>query len=178
MSIRDEVEKILEATSYDVPKAARRVYRPGNESMILYVLELGLNTFTRKQRAETRRRLHNTVINPKPVFVRGSVTGSIKPSPRQQARIDREARNLFTTYPIDANLMLGDATREQLIAAAQGERASTKGHLRKATWYEAMANQMKPGQIVKARWTGPEAAQLLRDEIWRTTESKDVTFAA
>lgn len=176
-AIRDQVEAILEATEYDVSKAARRVYRPGNEAMIIYVLELGLHTFARKQRAETRRHLHNTVIAPKPVFVSGRVTGSIKPSPRQQARITKEAQNLFTTYPINAHLMLGDATRDELLAAAQNERAAAKGHLRKAHWFEALANELKPGQKVKERWTGPEAAQLLRDEIWSQTEEKAVAFA-
>lgn len=64
---------------------------------------------------------------------------------------------------------IGAFTREDLLAQASKERASAKGHIRSARFYEALAEPMKAGQLVRDYWK-PEAAIKVKEEIWQKAD--------
>ena len=172
MDYRARVEKILESVNGDLGKAVAEIL-DGSADLIRYVVEIGLLTFQRRQRADTRKHIRTTVLNPQ--FVKGRVTGSIRRSKRAQARIDQAVRSLFIDWKI-GKIALGDVSKSGLLEAAASERGSSKGHLRNAYFYEALAEPMNDKETVKEHWKDSKAAALIRDEIWRDSEDKPVVF--
>ena len=172
MSLKDDVLKLIE-DSTDIRNAAEKIYR-GSKDRAIYVITVGLEHIKAKGNASTRRQLRRDVISN--TLVKGKTYGSVRRSKASMRKAAEAARELFTKYFI-GSLPLGEATKEFLLQQAQNERASSKGYLRNAVWYEALAEPMLPGQMVADYWQSEKACELIREEIWRDTEHKGVSFA-
>ena len=171
MSLKEDVLRIID-NSADLRAAAEKIYR-GSKDTAIYVILVGLERISQRADAAVRRQMRRTVINPQ--FVKGRTYGSVKRTRGSIRRAAAAARDLFVSYKI-AGISIGLYTKEQLIEQAVKERASAKGHLRVAVWYEALAEPMANGQTVKDYWVSEEAIELIREEIWMGTEDKDVKF--
>jgi hypothetical protein len=166
MSNRDYVLKILEEVDGDISEAATVIYK-GPKQIAFYVITLGLEWMKSKQRRERRRELRTEV---KPQFTPGPVTGSYVLTKSAKKRILRHTQELFgdNGWKI-GDLNLGEFTKEQLLAQASAERASAKGSIRNAQFYEALAQPLQPGQMAKDYWKS-ETAHKIKSGIWNQTE--------
>jgi hypothetical protein len=170
-SMKDDVLQVI-ADSIDIRNAAEKIYR-GSKDRAIYVITVGLEHIHAKANAAVRRTLRHRVISK--TLVKGKTYGSVRRSKSSLRKAAEATRELFTKYMI-GSLPLGEATKEFLLQQAQNERASSKGHLRVAYWYEALAEPMATGQIVADYWKSEKACELIREEIWLDTEEKDVHF--
>jgi hypothetical protein len=168
---RDRVYAILDDVNNDTDKAIPKVRLDGE--LVNYVLRIGLDHIKATRRHKRRQELTNTVVRKE--FVRGSVTGSIKLSKAYVGKLKKVADTLFQDWSI-GGVRLGDATKEQLRTWAADLRASAKGSLRNALFYDKLADPMKDGQTVSSYWKSPQAVKIIRDELWEETETKTVAF--
>jgi len=174
MTHKDEAHLILDKFGKDYVKAAEAIYN-GPRPLALYVLHVGLEYLASRRRATTRRNMEDTFVNPKFVHRPGAVYGSVKLSPGHVRKLKQATSDLFLTWCI-GDTKLGDATKEFLVNEAQHERKTSKGHLRRAVFYEKLAEPMKSGQKVREYWQAAKAVELIRDDVWKGTEDKDVEF--
>jgi hypothetical protein len=174
MSYREEALRIIEEADGDLSSAAKTTYGK-SRGLVLYVIELGLGTLKAKHRRTRRRELRATV---QPQFMKkpGGVTGSVVLTPAAKKRLMQGARDLFGSdgWQI-GELNLGSMTKEQLMAQAMNERASAKGSLRNASFYEALADPLKPGQMAHEYWK-PADAHRIKREVWKDTEGSRATL--
>lgn len=166
MSYRDDVLKTIESVGGDLANAAEAIYS-GPKKIALYVIRLGLEKIKSGKRRERRRELRTEV---KPQFTAGRTTGSIVLTKASKARLLKSTRELFGDdgWKI-GDLNLGEFTKEQLIIQAASERASAKGSIRNAQFYEALAEPLQPGQKAKDYWKS-EMAHKIKLGIWKDTE--------
>lgn len=160
MPMKNDVEAIIKAAAGDLKVAANQVMR--RPKMVRYVVAVGLKYMADRLRRDTNRETRTVLSDPNAGSI---VSGIIKLSKRQRARLERTVSNLFAEYMI-GNKPLGEATREALLDEARAERAAAKGHSNNAYFYERLARRLKPGEKVPQKWTQQEVAQLMRD-IWK-----------
>lgn len=172
-SYKERVWKLI-GESRDYVAIAAKIYG-GEKALALYVMQVGVETLAAKRRRSDRQELRSTVVKDDFVKRPGGPAYSVKPSRRSMDRLGKVVADFFHRWKIGA-LDLGDATREDLLAEANKERASSKGHLRNAVFYEKLAEPMEPGQRTRDYWKSAEAVKLIRDELWRDTEGKGVGF--
>lgn len=172
MSLKDQLAKIL-AGQPDNQKAAEQIYA-GSKPLAIYCIGLGVERSRAVERRSTRRELKREI---KPRFQRGKVTGSAVFTPATKKRVVELSARVFTEWKIDAHITLGNATREELLAKAANERASSKGHIRNAMFYEAIAEPMQPGQRAMDFWKSKEDVVKIKDRIWRDTEHQTPALA-
>lgn len=165
MSHRDKVLEILESTK-DVREASEYIYKRAPRELALYVITVGIDRLKAVKRRSVRRELKREVA---PQFQKGRVTGSVVFTPKTKQRIVEHAQRLFVDWQIDANITLGNATKEELLAKAQAERSSAHGHIRTAMFYEAIAEPLKSGQRAHEYWSKERAVEVKR-KIWKETE--------
>ena len=166
MSLLDDVHEIIDA-SRTTADAASKIYR-GPKALALYVIETGLEHIRARRRA-TKRREFKVVIQPE--FRPGRTTGSFVLTPRAKARLVDHARELFVGWEINATIRMGEATKEELLFEAKKLRASAKGNIRTAQFYEALAEPLKAGQRVRDYWRDENVVQKIKDEIWTIRKS-------
>jgi nucleoside diphosphate kinase len=135
----------------------------------LYVIAVGLDHLKARKRAVRRRELRRAV---RPKFRAGRVTGSIELTAQSKKRLLQKTQELFGDdgWKIGA-ISLGNFTKEALLSEAANERVSAKGHVRTAEFYEALAEPMQSGQLVRDYWR-QESAVEVRDKIWKNSESR------
>ena len=171
-SLKDQVLILLDGVK-DYSDLAATIYK--TPKLAVYVISVGLEHLASRNRATTRRTMRNAVIKPQFSQRQGGVTGSVTISKRSQRKLEAAARDLFLTWRV-GSMALGEMTKEALLTEASNERASAKGHLRNAVFYEALAHPMQSGETVKAYWQSAKAVKLIRDEIWEDSEDKTVAF--
>ena len=170
MTNKEAAHAAIEAADGDIFVAAEAIYK-GAKPLAIYVITVGLDKLKARRRATNRREIRREV---KPEFKQGKTYGSVVLTPQAKKRLSDSAQRLFGKDGWDiGDLNIGYFTREDLLAQASKERASAKGHIRNARFYEALAEPMKPGQIVKDYWK-PEAASKIKTDIWQKSEDKKV----
>jgi hypothetical protein len=168
MTNQEAAQAAIDEAGGDVSVAALAVYN-GPKTLALYVLAVGLEHLKARKRATNRREIRREI---KPEFKRGKTYGSVEFTPRSKKLLFESTQRLFGKDGWNiGDLNLGGFTREGLLELAARERASAKGHIRNAQFYEALADPMKPGQLVKEYWK-PEKANEIKNKIWRETETK------
>lgn len=168
-SYRDEAIRVLEECDQNIADAANAIYA-GPAKIALYVIQLGLETLKSKQRRNRRRELRTEV---KPQFRQGRSTGSVILTKASKERLLKRTKELFGENGwMIGDLNLGDLTKEGLLAQAVAERASAKGSLRNAQFYEALAEPLQPGQLAREYWKSETAHKIKRD-IWKGTEDRN-----
>lgn len=60
--------------------------------------------------------------------------------------VDRHADSIYSRWMINGLIPLGDATREQLLEAANNEKLSASGHLKTAQFYLELAEHIEPNK--------------------------------
>jgi hypothetical protein len=175
--MRNEVEKYLDKYGNDYALAAQHIQNSGNVKLIAYVLHIGVASIAAGKRQQKRRELKPMVKPPQRTTQRpGGVRHSVVFSPGHEIKLKRAAAELFM-WPI-GGAKLGAFTRELVLAEAVKERKSGHGHIKNAIFYERLAAPMNDTDTVLQHWKSPEAASLIRDEIWREAKGKRVTFVA
>ena len=171
MNLKDEVLTIIESSTGHA-NAAATIIRRGGE-LLEFVVLIGVDNLAAKNRATKRRSLRVKV---KPGFVKAprAAYGRVTMSKRSKARLVAATEQLFTGWSINATITLGGATKEDLLVQAAAERASAKGHIRNAVFYETLAEPLAPGQRVAEYWKDLKTVTLIRDELWRETEDQEV----
>ena len=177
MSFKERVYEILDEVKNDFEKAAGKVYNEPKD-VVLYVLQIGVEHLAARRRATNRRNLRSAVVNPKFVTKHKGAASYVKLSKKSEINLLKATQTLFDDWKIDAHISLGNATREELLEKASAERASAKGHLRNAEFYERLAEPMQPGQRVRDYWTSPKTVELIRKEIVENTMDSDIGFIA
>ena len=164
----ENILKLLDRVDGDVKIAAESIL-DGPKKIALYVLEIGLLHLKAKKRATRRRSLRSEA---KPRFKTGRTTGNIELTKQAKVRLFKMTQELFGDdgWQIGA-LNLGSFTKEALLAEAASERKSAKGHIQNALFYEALAEPLQPGQLVKDYWK-PETATKIKGDIWKSTEGQ------
>jgi hypothetical protein len=164
MSLKDKATALI--GDYDNSRDAAVAIYEGPRDLALYVLQVGVEKLGALRRRAVRTELRQEL---QPHYVKGKTTGSIVLSPKSKRKVIEMSERLFTEWQIDATITLGNATREELLSKAQAERASSKGHIRTAMFYEAIAEPLKPGQRVMEYWR-QDAALKVKRQIWRETK--------
>lgn len=82
-----------------------------------------------------------------------------------QHGIEAYAQSVLAKWMIDGKIPLGEATKEDLTAAANREAASAAGHLRNVTFYRALAEHVPPGGRLRDHIT-PSEAETLRERVF------------
>ncbi len=168
MTYKEAAQAAIDAANGDIQIAAEAIYK-GPKPLAVYAISVGLDKIKSRRRAANRREIRREV---KPEFKAGKTFGSVVLTPQSKKRLTDGAQRLFGKDGWDiGDLNIGYFTREDLLAQASKERASAKGHVRNARFYEALAEPMKPGQLVKDYWK-PETATKVKEEIWQKTEKK------
>lgn len=169
MSNLEDIHKILDAAEGDLASAASEVL-VGSRYVSLYVIRIGLENIQSRRRRQRRRELTQE-IQPQYQPARSGITGRVELTPAAKKRIAARARDLFGPDGWNiGGLNLGEFTKEQLIAQAASERRSAKGSLRNAEFYEALAEPLKPGQLVKDHWKEPSAMHKVKDKVWKDSD--------
>jgi hypothetical protein len=164
---------VIDAADGNVSAAALDFYN-GPKSLALYMLEIAVTHLKARKRATNRRSLRRVV---QPEFKKSGVTGRIVLTQRAKKRLTENTRSLFGKDGWDiGEINIGAFTREDLLAQAAKERASAKGHIRNAQFYEALAEPMKPGEVVRDHWKNPSKVTAVKDKIWRDTEGQQPTL--
>jgi hypothetical protein len=164
-SYRDEVIKTL--AEADSISAAAEAIHSGPKKIALYVIALGLETLRAKKRRQRRRELRSEIA---PQYTKGRTTGSVVLTAASKKRLVKRTKELFGDdgWQI-GDLNLGDFTKEALLSQAAAERASAKGSIRNAQFYEALAEPLQPGQTCRTYWKS-ETAHKIKSGIWKETE--------
>jgi hypothetical protein len=158
--MRDETLKIIDEAD-DLDGASATILS-GPKSLALYCIQLGLEHLTNRRRAVKRRELR-AVVQPEFTQVKG-ITGRVVLTKQAQKRIVANARELFDGWMINAQISLGDATKEDLLMQAVAEENSATGHTNNARLYRALAEPLKEGQRAADYWT-PKQVQKLRGKF-------------
>ncbi len=156
---REEVERLLD--KHDVEEVISRLVK-GPTGRLIYVLEIGLHHLAARKRAGIRRGLR-AVVQPK--FKKGKNIGSVVLTESAKRRLVEHSRELFSGWMINANVSLGDATREDLLVQAEMERNSADGHIRNAQFYEALAEPLEAGQTVRDYWRDPKVVAKIKERF-------------
>lgn len=169
MLMPEPIQLILDRVGGDIDLAAEEIYS-GSKPLAIYLIILGLNKLRSRQRQQRRTELRREI---RPQYVRGSATGSIQFSRKTKIRLFKQAEELLgeNGWNLGEVGFLVNLTKEALLDQAWRERQSAKGHLRNAQWYEALAEPLQPGQIVRDYWNA-EAAIKLKQDIWADAEGK------
>lgn len=173
--MKELIYTFLDETN-DYAKIARKIQLSGNAKLIEYVLHIGVSQIASGRRHQKRRELKPMVKPPRFVQRPGGAKHSMVLSPGAQVRLKRAAAELFV-WPIGGE-KLGGFTRDLLLAEASKERKSGHGHMKNAIFYERLAAPMNDSDTVLQHWKSPEAASLIRDEIWREAEGKQIALIA
>lgn len=170
---KEAAQAAIENADGDIGAAASAIYN-GSKPLALYVISVGLEHLKARRRATRRRELRAVV---QPQFVPGKTVGSIVLTPQAKKRIEANTRDLFGKDGWNiGDINIGSLTKEDLLAQALKERGSAKGHLRNAKFYEALAEPMEPGQIVKDYWKQPSKVTAIKNDVWKTTEDRQPTL--
>ena len=173
MTYKSEALEILESAG-DIPAASKLIYP--NRALALFVLEYGLGVLKSRSRRQRRREL-TAVVQPQFMRKPGGITGQVVLTPAAKKRLTENTRDLFGADGwMIGDLNLGSFTKEQLLAQASNERASAKGSLRNAQFYEALADPLQPGQRARDYWK-PGDAQKIKRTIWQDTEGQRPTLS-
>jgi hypothetical protein len=162
-----EIYQILQNHNNNLERAARDIYN-GDEDAALFVIKVGLERIAGMYRRKNRKKLTETVVNP--TFPTGKYGKVPPPSKKARAILLRATESLLHSWKINANIYLGDATKEDLVMAANSERKSAIGKERRAMFYERLAAPMQEGETVTHYWKNDRAVQLIREEVWRVGE--------
>jgi hypothetical protein len=167
MTMKEDVLKILDASD-DVQDAANTIYQ-GPKSLAIYTITVGLDKLKSSRRRTRRKELRDEV---KPQFKQGPTVGSVVLTESAKRRLAANARDLFGPDGwMIGDLNLGNFTKEQLLSQAENERKSAKGSLRNASFYEALAEPLVPGQQAKDYWKLADA-QRVKASVWKDTERR------
>lgn len=167
-SYREEVLEVLDSVEGDLQAATELIY-DGPGKVARYVIQLGLESVQAKRRRMRRREFKAEI---KPQFTPGRTTGRVVLTKASKERLLRNTQELFGDDGwMIGNLNLGEFSKEQLLAQASAERASAKGSIRNAQFYEALAEPLQPGQLVRDYWQSKDARGV-KDKIWRDTEGQ------
>lgn len=172
MTNKEAAQAAILAAGGNIPIAAEAIYA-GPKPIALYVISIGIEHLKARQRATNRREIRREV---QPEFKAGRTSGSVVLTPQAKKRLTASTQRLFGKDGWDiGDLNIGNFTKEGLLDLAAKERASAKGNIRNARFYEALAEPLKPGQIARDHWK-PEAATEIKTKIMRETEGKILDF--
>lgn len=168
MTHKEAAQAAIEDADGSISEAAIAIY-DGPKPLAMYVISVGLEHIKARHRATNRREIRREV---QPQFTQGKTVGSVVLTKQAKKRISDNTQRLFGKDGWDiGDLNIGSFTRESLLDQAARERSSAKGHIRNARFYEALAEPMKPGQLVKDYWK-QEKAISVKNTIWKETEGQ------
>jgi hypothetical protein len=170
---REKLLQTLDAVDGDIRLAADIVY-DGPKTLAIYAIKSALEHLKARKRATRRREIRSTA---QLRVQAGRTTGSIVLTPKSKRKLLEMTQVLFGEdgWQI-GEINLGNFTKEGLLQEAAKERRSAKGHVRNAMFYEALAEPMEAGQMVKDYWE-PKTATKIKKEIWKDTERAHATLA-
>jgi hypothetical protein len=164
--ICDILEEYNEEKADDqISKAAADVLK--NKVLSLFCIKLGLERLTAEMRRHKRRELlakinpqYETETTAATDTKEGTIRGEFTPETLKKLEEEGRKLNLFSSWMINPNLPLEEATRDDLKLASAAELKSAQGHRRNEKFYEALAKELAPGQKVKDRFSGEELQKL------------------
>lgn len=163
---RDKALEVLETFSNNSQKAAEEVLTNGPDSLTLYVLRWGFDTLKSSQRRNKRREIKSEI---QPKYVPGNTTGKVVLSKETQERLKK--RSEWLSEWMIGSVSLGDFTKAMLLAQSESEKNSARGSLQNSKFYEALAEPLRTGQLVREHWR-PDDASKIRRAIVESTKDR------
>jgi hypothetical protein len=174
MNLQNQLEQFRDDNPYDVDTQAKRLLATDDKPLILYALALGLTVAKHRQRHLDRDYIKNVgQAKEKERFRPGRVTGSVVPIKPSRKTQNATRALILSSWRINGDQPLGDATANDLSDAIKREMASANGHGKNAEFYTNLKAPLEGIERVHQHWD----ERTTKDEIekvygeFRTSEA-------